>query len=248
MGTTELDARAARLPRPARGRTAATSSRRSSRRRSASRPTKVNSAFDGLHAEPRGPVRREARRRARRGHREGEGGARQAARATSPHSPGDFAQSLADELGLEASDVQRALAKIGPPFGAPGRTARGRRPPRPRAAAAAARNEARREPSGPARRVPLAARRGEERLEAGAAGARQVPGRPLQPRPEHGAGRAGRRGAATKVTASAGTTRPSHSSLRRLPPPSRTGGGSSSRTRPTPTARPASGSHGPPRG
>ena len=87
-----------------------------------------------------------------------------------------------------------------------------------------------------------APRRGRERLEAGAAGARQVPRRPLQPRSEQGAGRAGRRGAATKVTASAGTTRPSHSSLRRQPPPSLTGGGSSSRTRPTPTPRLASGS------
>ena len=54
-------------------------------------------------------------------------------------------------------------------------------------------------------------------------------------------------GAATKVTASRGTTRPSHSSLRRRPPPSPTGGGSSSRTRRTPTPRLASGSHGPPR-
>ena len=81
---------------------------------------KVNSAFEGLHAD------REGRFAAKLASALGVGTAKvQAAlektRGDEPHSPGDFAQSLADELGLKASDVQSALAKIGPPFGAPGR-------------------------------------------------------------------------------------------------------------------------------
>ena len=55
-------------------------------------------------------------------------------------------------------------------------------------------------------------------------------------------------GAATKVTASAGTTRPSHSSLRRRPPPSRTGVAPLRGRDVHLRARRASGSAGPPRG
>ena len=45
-----------------------------------------------------------------------------------PHSPGDFAQALADELGLDVSDVQSGLMKIRP-FGAPGPDGPGREGP-----------------------------------------------------------------------------------------------------------------------
>ena len=169
---------------------------------------KVQSAFDGLHQ------RREDRFAARLADALGVDAARVKAaldklEGERPRSPGDFAQKLADELGVDVSDVRAALMKIRP-FDAPGRdgpTATRRRPgPGHHDGALPLRQlatAARREPRGPARRVPPAPRRGRERLEAGAAGARQVPGGPLQPRREHGAGRAGRRGAATKVTASA---------------------------------------------
>ena len=109
-----------------------------------------------------------------------------------------------------------ALMKIRP-FDAPGRQCPGPAgttawPPR-RHAAARAREGARRDARSSGRRF---RELGQGRpLQAAPEGAGAVPREPLQPRREHGGGRAGRAPAATKVTASPGTTGPSHGSLRR---------------------------------
>jgi biotin operon repressor len=80
---------------------------------------KVQSAFDGLHAN------REGRFAARLADALGISTAKVKAaldklEGDRPQSPGDFAQKLADELGVDASDVSAALTKVRP-FDGPGR-------------------------------------------------------------------------------------------------------------------------------